>query len=288
MQFKIKQFTSQIFIAYFTVTYLSCCNEVGPPIDFTPVDETLTDTTYVTDSVFTPQPKVVLLEDFTGQLCPNCPSAHVIIEEIIAEHGDAVAAVAHYNYFADISAELEYVTDEAIELGNYLGPVSAWPLGAVDRVDFGSGVLILKDLYAASVDAQLTTTPLCNIHLSTEYDAATRKLNVTVGVKYTADVFTANHLSVMLCENKIIDFQDETSSGEIVMYEHNHVLRKMLTLATGNALNEENLMGRVYWKEFSITLPEDWVKENLDVIAFVHNFETDTKEVLQTALLHLD
>lgn len=265
---------------------LPACKEVGPAIDFIGTNASLIDTSYTTDSVFTPQGRVVLLEDFTGQTCPNCPAAHEVIADIIAEHGDAVAATTLYNYFQDVADELPYVTTEAEEIGDYYGGVSFWPQGTVNRKNYGSGVLIPKEQYAANTEAELAIAPQCNIGLATIYDETTRDLTVTVIIKYTSDVSTANHLSVAICENNIIDFQIN-EEGEIPDYVHNHVLRKMLTLATGTALSESNLTGRVYIKQFAITLPEEWVKENLDVIAYVHNFETDNKEVLQAAIEHL-
>ncbi|MFN0275150.1 MAG: Omp28-related outer membrane protein, partial [Chitinophagales bacterium] len=235
----MKQYFFIFFLSAAIISVSTSCSEVGPFIDFTPVDETLIDTTYTTDSIFTAQSKVVLLEDFTGQLCPNCPAAHDIINEIVAEHGDAVAAIAMYNYFADISEDLEFVTDQAIDLGTYLGPVIGWPTGAVDRKNFGSGILVLKDLYASHVDAQMLVSPPCNVSISTTYDDAINKLNILVGVKYLSDVTTINHLSVAICENNIIALQVDATE-EIPDYIHNHVLRTMLTAATGNVLSETN------------------------------------------------
>lgn len=276
-----------LFLLLTLACILPACEELGPAIDFTETNAALIDTSYTTDSVFTPQSRVVLIEDFTGQECPNCPAAHEVIADIIADHGDAVAATTLYNYFLDVDEELPYVTPEAQEIGDYYGGISFWPQGTVNRKNYGSGVLIPKEQYAANTEAELAIAPQCNIGLATIYDETTRDLTVTVIIKYTADVSTANHLSVAICENNIIDFQIN-ESGEIPDYVHNHVLRKMLTLATGTALSESNLAGRVYIKQFAITLPEDWVKENLDVIAYVHNFETDNKEVLQAAIEHLD
>lgn len=44
---------------------------------------------------------------------------------------------------------------------------------------------------------------------------------------------------------------------------------------------EENIAGRVYEFEYTYTIPETWNAENMNVVAFVHNYETDNKEVLQ-------
>ena len=36
----------------------------------------------------------VLLEDFTGQDCSNCPTAHEVVASLKEQYGDAVVAVA--------------------------------------------------------------------------------------------------------------------------------------------------------------------------------------------------
>ncbi|MBP8249860.1 MAG: Omp28-related outer membrane protein [Chitinophagales bacterium] len=43
------------------------------------------------------------------------------------------------------------------------------------------------------------------------------------------------------------------------------------------------MAGRVYEFEYTYTLNDDWNADNMHVVAFVHNAETDNKEVLQVA-----
>ena len=38
--------------------------------------------------------RVVLLEDFTGQNCVNCPAAHQEIDALVKQYGDALVPVA--------------------------------------------------------------------------------------------------------------------------------------------------------------------------------------------------
>jgi thiol-disulfide isomerase/thioredoxin len=272
-------------IAVFVTVFYSC-EEVGPDIDFTIPDSSLLDTSYVEGTVETPQLKMVLFEDFTGVQCVNCPTAHEETEELLAEYPDQLAVVAMHNYFAGPFADSneDYTITEANDLNSYLGPAPAWPSGFIDRKDFGTGTLytLLVSNYKVYVEQQLPEVPPCNIYLESSYDNSTRKAIVKATVKYTEATDLENHLSIMILEDDIIDLQLGLGGIE-EDYVHKHILRDMLTPATGVNLIEEKTPGRVFEKEFSITLPNNWNEENMSWIVFVHNFSETNKEVLQAA-----
>lgn len=262
------------------------CKEVGPPIDF---NDTVYETGIGTPEA--PDEKVVLIEDFTGAACPNCPDAHIAIANTIAAYPEQVVAIAEYNYFADpLKPDQIMLTEEALLLNDYLGPAIGWPAAFIDRKNFDA------DDYIAEVPAnilpytetQLTVAPPCNIQITNTYDAATRNLQVQVRVDYTEDVTTINHLSVVLVESGIIAAQiDDNVGGEVEDYEHNHVMRDMLSYYLGDALPETNVAGRWYIFNYTYTIPEAWNADNMAVAAFVHNYETDNKEALQAAEVKL-
>ena len=273
------------------ILLFAACEEIGPAIDFTPVDETLIDTSYIELPAEAPQTKVVLLEDFTGVQCVNCPDAHEATAELLATYPDQLVVVAEHNYFAGPYSDSyqDLGTPEAEELDDYLGPAPAWPAGFVDRKDFGTGTLytLFVSNYAVYVEDQLPLVPACNLYLEATYDDASAKALVKVTIKYTSDVTSVNHLSVMILENGIVDLQS-TNDGIDAGYVHDHVLRDMLTPATGVLLNDELTAGRVFVKEFSISVPDTWDPDKLDIVAFVHNFSDTDKEVLQAASSHLE
>jgi hypothetical protein len=270
--------------------FFSSCEEIGPDIDFTIPDASLLDTSYVESEVEVPQQKVVLFEDFTGVQCVNCPTAHQETEFLLDEYPDQLAVVAMHNYFAGPYSDSneDYTIPEANELNDYLGPAPAWPSGFIDRKDFGSGNLytLLVSNYQVYVEEQLPEVPPCNIYLESTYDGDTRRALLKVTVKYTEDVDIENHLSVMILEDEILDLQ-LTLTGIDENYQHNHILRDMLTPATGVNLVEDLTPGRIFEKEFAIILPDNWNSEHMSWVVFVHNFSPDNKEVLQAAKTYL-
>lgn len=271
-----------------TLLFINSCCEVGPPIDFS---EILLDTTYVEGTIETPQQKVVLMEDFTGAACPNCPYAHEKIAELVSANPGKIAVTAIYSYFADpLNTDEDFTNADAYALDDYLGPAPANPATAIDRTDFGTGFFnFFPDDYAGYVSTQLALTPPCNIYITEKsFNDETNELVLNIKIKYTSALSTVNHLTVYATENNIIAAQlDETE--EIEDYEHNHVLRDAITSVFGLDLVGEKIPGRVFEKEFPVILSEDWVKSNMEIIAFVHNYEPGVNEVvLQAAVLELD
>lgn len=270
-----------LLFGFIIVLQTYSCKEVGPAINLSETDyETYLGTPQ------SPDDKVVLIEDFTGAACVNCPDAHEAIALAIAANPTQVLAIAEYNYFGDpLYLDQNFLTDEAEALDDdYLGPVVGHPASFMDRVDFSDdGYLAEPPTNIVSyTNDRLSVVPPCNIVLSKVYDAISRELTLTVTIDYTSDVSVTNHLSVSLLESGIIAAQI-TDAGEVEDYEHNHVLRKMLTYYSGDNLPEENVAGRGYIFTYSYILDDDWNADNMSVVAFVHNFEADDKEVLQAA-----
>ena len=276
-----KLFTGATLVGSLLFTF-SSCKEVGPEINFT---ETVYETSIETPEA--PQDKVVLIEDFTGAACPNCPDGHIVIAEALSTYAGKVVAIAEYNYFADpLYIEQNFVTDEALDMNNYLGPVTGWPAIFIDRKDFGNDDYLaeLPENVVTYTGNQVAESAPINLYVENTFDAETRILTAKITVKYTETVSSVNQLSVALIESDIIAAQvDDNVGGVVEDYEHNHVLRKMLSFYQGDPLPEENIAGRVYEFTYSFTIPETWVAENMEVIAFVNTAEADNKEVLQAA-----
>ena len=76
----------------------------------------------------------------------------------------------------------------------------------------------------------------------------------------------------MILKNGIVDLQS-TNDGIDAGYVHDHVLRDMLTPATGVLLNDELTAGRVFVKEFSISVPDTWDPINWILWAFCAQFQ---------------
>ncbi|QQS29608.1 MAG: Omp28-related outer membrane protein [Sphingobacteriales bacterium] len=274
----------------FLLVVFNSCKEIPPYIDFT---ETLSDTTYV-DIVESPQIRLVILEEFTGVRCVNCPAGHEVSKALLAANPNRFAyMVLHAGFLTQpyADSQQQFVIDETTFLYDFL-EVPAVPAAAINRVQY-SGENFLSILnpnsWGAKVALELQKPTPVNLTLSSEYDSNNRNLRITARIHYTQEVSADNNLSLFLAESHIVDPQlipDGTSSIVNLEYEHNHVVRKMLTAPQGLVLNVEKIPGRVVVKVFEITLPEAWNADNCEVIGFVHNAGVN-KEILQGATIKI-
>lgn len=298
-------------ILLLTTTYLLSGCEENPPFVINLDDSTNTDTTDTSsnnnevpliykDTVFTDvlpaaQEKTVLLEEFTGVRCVNCPAGHEISNQILEDHPNRVfAAIVHAGFLADpySNSTQDFVTNESSALYDFLS-VEAVPAAAVNRVLFAGAsslALINKSQWAGKVNSELQKVTPVNIYAYHQYNQNTRQLTVYVQLRYLQDVSAAQNVSVFLTENNIIDPQAyiDDSGHDAVQddYVHKHVLRDALTPISGQPLGETGTASKVIVRSFSTTVSNNWKPSDCHIIAFVNNASGD-KEVLQVTEIPL-
>ncbi len=279
-----------ILLAVGSLFWASCQKELGPAINF---GTQAVDTTYEA-APETPTPIRVLIEEFTGVTCTNCPAGHRAIKAMIDANPGRVSAIGYQPFnIAQANPASETRTDnrtqKATDLGKSFGGVPYLPCAAINRVPDGGDFLPARPSWTAMLANRLRESAPVNMTLTSAYDSSTRELKVTVRVAYTADVATKHRLTVALTENDIIDAQEESIAGsaEIVThpdYVHEHVFRDFLTSVTGDNVLDSIAVkkpGRVYERRFSYKVDSKWNAANCTLTAFVHNEDNGQKNVLQ-------
>ena len=81
--------------------------------------------------------KKVLLEDFTGQKCPNCPEAAALANNLKTIYGEQlVLLTVHAGFYSVPDATGNFTADYRTTVGNDLNsyfPFLGYPSGMVDR-----------------------------------------------------------------------------------------------------------------------------------------------------------
>lgn len=227
--------------------------------------------------------KNVLIEDFTGQRCVNCPQAHDIIADIQATVGaDRVIAVSIHGGSLAMNDNGQSTVGLAMPEGNQLTTlfgVTTWPLGMVDR----KGGLTAPENWAKQTEERLQIARKVDIDLSSPvFDSETRKL--TFDVNLSANLPVNGKLHVWLTESAIVAPQ-LGKTGMNPQYVHNHVFRAALlplegetasiTPETPYARKVDYTLARTYWKA-----------ENLAIVAFVENETEGVLQVVETAVIN--
>jgi len=255
------------------------CEEIGPVIDLTGTFQA--DTTYVTTDIEDPQVKNVLLEEFTGVRCVNCPKGHELLDNLETQYGSRFISVSAHSEFQSTpyGSDPDLNNLQADSLDRLLGPVIAKPSGSIDRKQFpGDSLVVFRNKWATYVAEQMALSAPVNITIDVEYNVSARVANAAITLHYTSADTLDSRLSVMILEDGIITKQlDEPEIDS--SYTQNRVLRKILPSVSGMPLTISKERGRVIVRSFQFDVPDEWNEENLRAIAFVHR-SGQTMEVL--------
>ena len=208
--------------------------------------------------------KNVLIEDFTGMNCVNCPNAAEEIQEIQATYGaEKIIAVAVHGEMPGLSGPLANAL--GTEYYNHWG-VETLPIGMVDRQGLQS-----HNFWMATANARLSAdvTPLSLSLENTVYNEDARSITVQVEALASADL-TAK-LQVWITESNIKSFQKMPDGSTNLNYIHNHVLRDAVNGAWGEAITLEAGVNQQVTYTYAIPEDKNWNAENLAVVAFVYN-----------------
>ena len=248
--------------------------------------------------------KIVIL-DFTGHKCGNCPKGHKAINALEEKFGEAVVPIAvHCTYYGntnpnasphttDTSFNYDFRCEEGIFLGGgdadggYLD-LDAVPAGLINT--FEPALLNAStNGWATDFAKYYSTYPEFSFEVSTAFaDSA-----ISADIKLKAEVVTSRKLSLVayVIEDGIVgwQFDYESTPQEIGNYVHNHVLRTSLNGVFGEDVKVDNAQlsaGDVIEKSYSKAVKSDWIVANCKVVAFV--YDTDTKEILQAEVANVE
>lgn len=265
---------------------LSACEEIGPDICLSNCgpQNVLEDTTYIEAQVEAPDVKKVLLEDFTGVQCTNCPQGHALSKNLEDSNpGQIVAVACHSEFLASpYPGNPDLRSAAADELSAIFSP-PAKPSALIDRKQFPgeTGKSYLLGKWNGYVNTQLQEVPPVNLDLSVSYDSDTREAIVRMELHYTQALSGSNRFGLWLMEDSINSAQLNGSTIDSP-YWHMHVLREYLTPVNGIAINESLVPGRVIIKEFLVNISSAWREEKLSVGLWVGEGGTSTQTLQAT------
>ena len=237
--------------------------------------------------------KNVLLEDFTGIHCPNCPDGHIIVHDLNELHPKRIFPVAvHSGYYAVPSfGEPDYRTEEGNTIDVGLGTVNAGrPCGVLNRVYSEPGnpnvKIYSRDAWLQVCKDIMNEVAPVNLLIKSECDMATRELTVVVEGYCTGELSsTTANLSVLITQDNILGPQVGGEMGS--SYVHQGMLRDYISDVWGDEITISQ--GEYFTKEYSCTLPEeicspessngvDLVLKDINILAFVS--DTNGKDIM--------
>jgi len=266
------------FLSILIVITLSSCDQINPPYEQTNSHNTDTTT------------KNVLLEEYTGFRCGNCPPAAVVAHQIKQEYGDKVVVVAiHVGQLAmptpqhkyDFRTAIGNTLDDFYKIGSEIGT----PNGLVDRIPYNGNLVLGYSSWEAAIIARLQEKANMTIEfVNANYDSTKKSISTKLKINFIDKCLTNYKLAVYIVEDSIVNYQTDyfSTPNDIPDYVHNNVLRGALTDAWGSQISDTELSaGTESIKDFSYSVPAntDWRMNWVRLVAIITN--ADTKEVLQ-------
>ncbi len=282
------------------ITSLYSCDEVTNPY---PPKKTvaLSDTAKI-DSIEAargllnlPPVRKVLLEDYTGHQCGNCPRAAEVAKTLSAQHQTNLVVLAvHVGFFAETKPgdfSYDFTTPPGNALNTYFGVDNfGLPQGMVNRIipTGATSPVITQTAWSTFVSAELNKQPQAQISITPLYKKADRSLQGKVSIKWN-QALTGNHkLCVFLVEDSIVKPQKDyslPSPGVIPAYVHRHVLRDAITDVWGVSLGEgAKVAGATanFYFALANNLPQDFNEKHCHLLAFIYEDKGDqNRPVLQ-------
>lgn len=213
--------------------------------------------------------RAVLIEDYTGQYCVNCPRATEEIERLIEQYGDSIviAVAIHSGPFGKSKGEPSPLYTEVGDMYFNTWGMSAQPIGLIDRL-FGSTPFSYTD-WAGGVNYEVAIEPPVSFLTDIDYDAETRDASIEVQTIGLDSALVSGKLQVWLVEDSIDSFQLMPDGSREEHYNHMHVFRASVNDPWGDALSVSH--GQVAVKNYELKLDPAWVPEHCSVVTFLYD-----------------
>ena len=220
----------------------------------------------------------VLIEDFTGQSCVNCPEAASLIHELQAQYGESIIAVGIYSgpFGAPESANaLNLVTETGSEYwDSWFNSSMGQPVAKINRNGYA------PDYGTWSGDVAKALQVPTTVGLEAEVAFNSSSNSITFDVLASGPSGESGLLQVWLTEDNIVAYQKLMTGKPDRNYVHNHVFR-----AAVNGTWGEKFVFSGDKSKFSYTfnaIPEDWNIDNMHAVIFVTDInKEDVKQVIQ-------
>ncbi len=265
-----------IFLIIISTLFIACEEEPVPMLEV----------------VVPPGNKTVLVEDFTGVSCPNCPEGARIVENLKTIYGkDRIISVAVHSIGFDNlhpNSQYEFKTENGQQMQDHLGTLFSKPAAAINRtISPGDGgrFYTIKEKWPDGIIEELNRPSEINLSIDLNYSPQSRNVDIEITFIPVDDIEVPLNVTAIIAESGLVDPQTDLQ-GLVEDFVHDHVLREILTSPEGDNLGNSFKKGEIYTRSLStFTIPPQdgwWVAENCEIILFINESTSDSKRVLQT------
>lgn len=228
----------------------------------------------------------ILVEEFTGMHCQNCPTGAAKLHELIELYpGKIVPVAVHAGYFArPKKGQYDFRTEIGTAWDQFFGNSEAGtPNALINRLSLNKKMIFAPNEWVEVFGPILNKEADFKIELKSTMNADAKTITAEVKVETMKNIDKKHNLTLVLVQDKIVDIQNV--SGKVKEeYEHNHVLRAGFNGTWGEEIIASPVAkGTKIDKTYTLSVKEDekhpWATPNLKVVAFIT--DPETQEVMQ-------
>ncbi|MCM1320322.1 MAG: Omp28-related outer membrane protein [Muribaculaceae bacterium] len=234
------------------------------------------------DVASTSYPRYVLSEEFTTEMCGNCPPVTKMIHELLQEkkYENIIQVCHHSGYKTDFLTSPWHETFVKLFGGGSFAPA----LGA-DRAELAPDKILIYPETRSQItdmwDARLATPAVVKLDMAANYvDNFKKKVTVTVNAeKSIAELPGSQVVNIMVIEDGI-KAVNQASGGKD--YVHDHVSRAVS--AESHWGDPVNFDGDNMTYSYTFTLDPSWNTDNLSFVAYIgDNTKWSKHEIMNAA-----
>ena len=237
----------------------------------------------VEGGIVEPTGKSVLIKDFTGARCVNCPAAAEYAHNLQHQLGEDRIFImgVHAGFQAQPLGQFpDFLTDEGTEWYNNH---DANPLFTVDHVALTDGNTLGVEQIDAPVAAALEEEQSFEISIIPNYDEASRQLGMTANVVALMGMDGEFYITACLVEDNIVGWQT-TPSGVDREYVFRNVFRGTLNGAGGDKFEDVHVDANdTFHFSYNTELDAAYNADECYLMVYVYD-KTQGDKILQTAV----
>jgi len=230
----------------------------------------------LTINVIDPQSSTkILVEDFTGVWCVNCPRIAYKLENAVNQNNNIIPTAIHGSFNSSTAFDPFGYDNISYFSNNY--NVTAYPTPLVNR-DF------VWDENFSTLENQLNKNKPMGLAINSTLNG--NNIDIEVKVRFDMDFSSENlNLVVYLNENGLRHDQANSTNyyggqNPIPNFEHNHTLRFTFTGESGVSINNHKATNEIYTYHYTGAVPLNVSNiNNCEIVAFVATNDNPVKVI---------
>lgn len=227
--------------------------------------------------------RVVIVQEFSGQNCSNCPDGAAALKSLMNAYPDNVVVVSMHPKGTAFSgpASQGLTSDEATVMYSYFDSPVEFPCAYVDGLTNNNN----PATWATDAIMRMLSPMTARISSEAHYDAATDRIVSSYTVDFVEETERRLNVMVWLIESDIVALQNDHGTLN-PKYVHEHVLRGSLNGDFGEEIGSSFLIDQQVTGTGEIEMQPKWNPANCEVVTYL--YDQATREVFQADMCHVE